>query len=264
MIKMDPFVVKLLLSFVVGSVWISLLSVFSERLGTRIGGAVAGIPATMVVSIFFIGYTQSSSAAISSAAVVPLMLGINIIYSIIYILLARYNFCAGFFGSLLAWALMSVAPLYLSFGLIASIAFYIIVLVLSVFVYRKLKIRSFKGRKIRYSVVQMLFRAGLSGVLIVAAVLMARFAGPVLGGIFASFPVLTVALILILYRQQGKEYVESILKNFVIGGTLNVLVFILVLGGLVPVNGLLVGTLVSFIISAFFSYVGYNINRWIF
>jgi hypothetical protein len=35
----DPFIVKLVLSFIVGSVWITLLSIFSEKFGTKIGGA---------------------------------------------------------------------------------------------------------------------------------------------------------------------------------------------------------------------------------
>ena len=50
----DIFIIKLILSFIVGVVWITCVTVFAEKFGSRVGGAVAGIPATMVTNLFFI------------------------------------------------------------------------------------------------------------------------------------------------------------------------------------------------------------------
>lgn len=49
---MSFFVIKTIISFVVGFVWITVASIFAERLGPRLGGVIAGLPATMVVALF--------------------------------------------------------------------------------------------------------------------------------------------------------------------------------------------------------------------
>jgi hypothetical protein len=51
------FLLKLALSFIVGSLWITMGTVLAERYGTKIGGLVAGLPSTILISFgssFFI------------------------------------------------------------------------------------------------------------------------------------------------------------------------------------------------------------------
>ncbi len=89
----DPFFVRLLLSFVTGFFWITLLTVVAERFGTKIGGAIAGIPATMVVALLFIGITQSAEMASQATTLVPLVVGLNALFTVFtFILEGECNF----------------------------------------------------------------------------------------------------------------------------------------------------------------------------
>ncbi|MDI9559183.1 MAG: DUF3147 family protein, partial [Pseudomonadota bacterium] len=51
------FVLKLILSFIVGSLWITMVTILAEKYGTRIGGLMAGLPSTILISLFFIAWT---------------------------------------------------------------------------------------------------------------------------------------------------------------------------------------------------------------
>ena len=81
---------------------------------------------------------------------------------------------------------------------------------------KKLKIKSQGKKKTRKSIKQMLFRGLISGSVIAFAVFIARVSGPILGGVFASFPAMTVALIIITHISHGAEYTSALLKNFII------------------------------------------------
>jgi len=48
----NAFVLDLLLSFVVGGTWVVLASMAAQRFGGRVGGFIAGLPATSVLAIF--------------------------------------------------------------------------------------------------------------------------------------------------------------------------------------------------------------------
>ncbi len=43
------FILKLVLSFIVGSLWITMGTVLAEKYGTKIGGLIAGLPSTILI-----------------------------------------------------------------------------------------------------------------------------------------------------------------------------------------------------------------------
>ena len=57
------FWIKFGLSFLVGGVWVTLSSVAAERFGSKAGGLIGGLPSTIVVTLLFIGLTQSAERA---------------------------------------------------------------------------------------------------------------------------------------------------------------------------------------------------------
>ena len=69
---MDPFIIKLLASFVVGCVWITAVTVVAERFGGSVGGFIGGMPATVVIALAFIAWTQGARPAAEVAALIPL------------------------------------------------------------------------------------------------------------------------------------------------------------------------------------------------
>ena len=61
----------LLLAFVVGSLWVTAITVISEKKGSAVGGILGGLPSTSAFSFFFIGINQSSAAAVQATTVFP-------------------------------------------------------------------------------------------------------------------------------------------------------------------------------------------------
>jgi len=258
----DLFIIKLIISFFVGSIWITLLTIFSEKFGTKLGGAIAGIPATMVVSLFFIGYTRTIGVAVQSTTLIPLILGVNALVVVSYLYLSkRLNFAASFFYSLVLW--FFAAFIIVLSGLnnfLLSIAAYIIIILFSYYALeKKLSLKSKEKVIVNYSVPQIIFRGLVSGGVIVVSVILAKVSGPLIGGVFATFPTLTMALILITYLNHGNIFLGPLLKNFIISGTINVLIFVIAIRYSYPILGLGLGTLVSLSISFISTYITYNL-----
>lgn len=58
------FISKLALSFLIGGLWIALGIALAERRGPKLGGLIIGFPSTVLFSLFFIAWTQSTQAAV--------------------------------------------------------------------------------------------------------------------------------------------------------------------------------------------------------
>ncbi|MBN1224817.1 MAG: DUF3147 family protein, partial [Candidatus Aminicenantes bacterium] len=50
------FLIKLVLSFFVGGAWVAAATLIADKYGTKIGGIIIGLPSTLLVSLFFIGW----------------------------------------------------------------------------------------------------------------------------------------------------------------------------------------------------------------
>jgi hypothetical protein len=87
------FWIKFGLSFLVGGIWVTLSSVAAERFGSKVGGLIGGLPSTIVVTLLFIGLTQTPERAAESAIIVPLVMGVNGIFVTVFIFLSRQARC---------------------------------------------------------------------------------------------------------------------------------------------------------------------------
>jgi len=99
---MDPaFWLKLSLSFIVGSLWVTLTTMSAERFGSKVGGLIGGLPSTVVIALLFIGFTQSPEVAAQATTVMPLAQGLNGLFVLTFMGLARRGLWQGVVGALL-------------------------------------------------------------------------------------------------------------------------------------------------------------------
>jgi hypothetical protein len=261
---MDVFYIRLILSFIIGATWITSATVLAEKFGSKIGGVITGIPSTAVLSLFFIGLTQSPEFAVQSSVVVPAIMGVCALFCAIYILLSKQKLAVSLTLPLITWFVLSLLMVIGKLNsLTVSLFIFIVLYTLSLFLVTKYaNILSVAGKKMSYSVGQISFRAMLSGTIIAGSVLASRFGGPIWGGVFASFPAIMLSTMIITYLTQGRNFSNSIIKVVMISGSLNVVVYVLSVRLTYPLLGLYLGTLISFLISVFSSYFTYRfINK---
>lgn len=248
----SSFWIKLTLSFLVGGIWVSLSSIAAERFGSKVGGLIGGLPSTIVVTLLFIGLTQSAARAAESAIIVPLVMGVNGIFVTVFIYLSRRGLALALAGALLAWfglalilMILDVRVLWVSFlGWVALAASCFLV------VEKGMKIVS-HGRKVtRYTAVQLAGRAALAGTVVAFAVLMSKVAGPLAGGIFATFPAVFLSNLIISYRNGGAGFASAVAKSLMVSGMITVPIYALLVWYFYPRLGLGLGTLLAFLVAA--------------
>ena len=244
------FFFKLILSFLVGGAWVTLATLIADRYGTKLGGMIIGLPSTLLVSLFFIGWTQSPGVAVEATTIVPIIGAVNALFLVLYIALVRVNFWLALSGATLFWALCSSSLLIFKFSnFYLSLIIYVIVVLVSYFIIEKgIRVKSESAREMTHSVNTLLFRGLLSGTIIALAVALGKVGGPLLGGMFAMFPAMFLSTVLITYFSQGSLFSSAVMKVALISAVSVVLYGVLVRSTYIPL-GLGWGTLLSIIIS---------------
>ena len=260
----DPFLIKLALSFIVGGLWITITTVAAERFGSKVGGVIGGLPSTVVVALFFIGFVQGTQAAAQATTTMPLIIGVNAFFLIAYAYLAKRGFAFAITVPLVAWFILSaIIVLVDRENFIFSLIAWLLLLLLAYHVLeKKMHIQSHGKLRIHYKPSHILWRAIFSGSIIAFAVFMSRVGGPIFGGIFASFPAAFISTLAITYKSRGIEFSRALTKPLAIGGT--------IITGLYPItaryfyqtSGLILGTIIPYAISVVIAYFVYNfINK---
>src|SRR5260370_11093181 len=108
--------IKLAITFFVGGLWLTAATILAERFGSKVGGVIAGMPSSIVIALFFIGWTQTPAAAAQATVVVPLILGIDGPFIITYAAIVRWSFSLALLASLAVWLGLSLAVVFVHFN----------------------------------------------------------------------------------------------------------------------------------------------------
>jgi uncharacterized membrane protein (GlpM family) len=240
------FLIKLVLSFLVGGAWVTAATLLADKHGTKIGGFVAGLPSTALISLFFIGWTQSPGVAVEATTVIPLIGTVNALFLLVYIFLVKRNFWMALSSAILFWCLASSISVLQDFGgfYLSLIIYFLVVPVSFLIIEKGIKVKSETAKKIRITFGAMIFRGIFSGLVIAMAVAMGKIGGPLLGGMFAMFPAMFTGTLIITYFLHGPLFSSAMMKVALIGAVSVVLYAVLVRYTYVPL-GLLGGTFVS-------------------
>lgn len=256
----NAFFLKLLLSFLIGGLWVILTTVIADKLGTKIGGLISGLPSTLLFGLFFIGWTQSPQVAAQATTVVPIINGISCILLLSYIfLLKKRSVWISIAGALSIWSVLSFMFILLNFNnFLLSIIIYILLLLIAYFIVEhKLKVKSMKGKKIKYTPLIIIVRGLLSGFIVFVSVLMAKIGGPILGGMFSMFPAVFTSTLLITYFSQGPKFSSAIAKSSMISA-ISIVVYSIAVRYSYPYFGIMIGTFISVSTSFLTGYLIYN------
>jgi hypothetical protein len=261
---MTPFYVKVVLSFLVGGVWITLATMSAERFGSKIGSVLAGLPSTVVVALFFITWAQGPETAHEATTIVPVAISINCFLAIAYALVApRRGPFLGLGAGWLVWFVgQSMLTTFRINHLVLSITAALINVAVAYFVFEfVLRVRSHAKVAIRYTPWQVAWRALFSGAIIAFSVIMSRVAGPVWGGIFASFPAVFSSTLIITSASVGVGFSLSVVKSLIISAVINPSVYAIVFRLVILDLGLVRTTLIAYIVSIGTSFLTYLFIR---
>jgi hypothetical protein len=253
------FYLKLLLAFAVGSVMVTLATVAAERLGSKMGGLIGGLPTMVAITLFFIGYVQSPQTASEATGPIPLIMGFNGIFLVIYVALAKWGAWVGMTAAFFAWVLLASLVIFLNVNSFAwgLVAFFLLLIGSYQMLDKRWHLRSAGKVKIRYTPGQILARALFSGAIASSAVYLSKVGGPTWGGVMAPFPTVYISTLIILARSWGVSYSLAITKSLLVSGLVNVVVYAFAVRYSYPALGLGKGTLVALVlagISAFGTY----------
>lgn len=250
--------IQIVISFFVGGLLVTILSLIAEKASQHISGIIMLFPTTLVLGFFFLGYTTSAKnvSAIIPSTFIPL--GIIILSAVIYI------YCAAFFAyyikkkifqilcsliiSIIIWFLLvcSFAIYKFSNTLIGIIGFFAIIIIAHFILTRK-KYETSLNRPL-YTKVQILIRALFTGSIIATVVFLSKTLNPFWGGIFTMFPAATFTTLIILHFYYEPSQLFFFMRNAALG-SISLFTYTAAVMLLFPILGIWIGTFVAYCIS---------------
>lgn len=246
---METFIVKWLLSLIIGSIWVTLSTLIAEKISGKLGGLIAGLPSTAAMSLLFIGITQNTDATVKATTIVPLSSGLYCFFFLTYLILSKKGFKVGLIGALVVWFIFAIVAYLLKIDeFYISVLSWIILVSSSLFIATKwIKVDAHSAPMAKKAT-SLAFKAALSGLVISSIVFLSKVAGPVWGGIFATFPALTISTLIITSRSSDIEFTRLIAKNILISTTTTIGLYTIIVRYAYPEFGLLLGTIVSYML----------------
>jgi hypothetical protein len=247
----SSFWLKLALGFLVGSLWITLTTLSAERFGSKVGGLIGGLPSTVVIALLFIGYTQSPLVAAQATTVMPLAQGLNGLFILAFMLLIPRGLKLALPVSLLVWFGLATFLYLLDLqSFLISIIGWLVLLIFCYFVLERWMGIASRGKQAYvYPPSQLIWRAIFGGAVISFAVLMGKLGGPLLGGIFGSFPAMFLSTLVITSHIGGAAYSKPVGKSLLVSGLINVPLYEIMVRYLYPSVGLAMGTTIAVMLS---------------
>lgn len=241
---MDPFWLRVALSFVLGGLTVTVFTAVAERGGSRAGGLLLSFPVKVTIAMVLIGLNEGAAVAGAAAAAIPLGLGINLAF-----LLAT----AFFVERLAPWpALACATGVWLLVGLLAILlvppslawsvgAWLAVWLVGLALLWRAGGAQPRKREGATFGAWGLLSRAAGAGTIVALAVVLARVGGPLLGGLASVFPSGWITTMVILTRHHGPAFTKATVRVMVAGSIAPTL-FGIVVWATYPSLGVWLGT----------------------
>jgi hypothetical protein len=255
---MDPFIIKSLFSVFLGVIWVTISTIIAERVNGKLAGLIAGFPSTAVVSLLFIGLTQSYDTTLSVTTIIPFNSALYCFFFLAYGYFSVKSFSSGLIAGLITWficAFISHEFGPTDFYLSSALWFIIVASCITI----ALKTFRIDKKKIPKKIAQTPFwlKISITAVALSAVIITSALAGPKWGIVFSTFPAITISTFLITIKSGGVEFTRQIGLNILLSATTTVGIFGILAHLLLPFVGVYWGIAFAYLLLMVISYLLY-------
>jgi len=156
---------QMVLPFILSALIVILITVIAEKYGTKTGGILGTLPSTIIIAFIFIAFNKGVDFASQSVAVVPAEIGINLVFVLLFVLLAYRSIIIALIVSMGVWAILSTALYFLDITNIFFSLFIFVISLIFTFVFLEYikKIPSTGKVKVHYTPMKIILRGVLTG-----------------------------------------------------------------------------------------------------
>jgi hypothetical protein len=219
---MEPFVLKVITSFLVGGLFIAAQSILAER-HPHVGGLIISVPSTLPIDLFFIGWSEDMEAAMKAASIVPIAIALLLLFSTVFIYSAQYgdgkikSLLVANISSLVIWFILAFLVISFRFdNLGLELGVYIVVLFLTAYLLYYRQRRQSPKALTRTTVptgMNIVLRALFGGLIICSSVILSKVLTPLWGGVFSVFPATYLSTFNIIHLNAGKKHLLAVGKT---------------------------------------------------
>jgi hypothetical protein len=238
-----------IIPFVLSAFVVVLVTIIAERYGTKTGGVIGTLPSTIVIAFLFIALDKGTLFASESVTVVPAEMGINLVFLLLFTLLASRKILVTLTGSLLGWTVLTILLFYSNLtSIIVSLVLFVVFFLVTFTALDKIKkITSQTVIEVHYTPLKLLSRSLIAGTVIAIAVSFSNV-GVILSGIFSVFPAIFLSTMLISMREHGSQFAGAMAKGIIYGSP-SVVSYAVGIYFIYPLSGILLGTIGAFLLA---------------
>ena len=222
---MDAFALRLVLSFVLGGLAVALFTTLAERHGSRLGGLLLSFPVKVVIALVLIALNEGVDFASRAALAVPAGLGVNVVFlAATALLVRRLSPWRAILAALGLWLLAGLAVVFLLPADDALVSLLCWAASAAAALALLARVPSLRGDRRarpqnagRFGALGLLARAAGAGTVVALSVVLARYGGPVLGGLATVFPSGWITTMVILARHHGPDFTGATTRVMVAG-----------------------------------------------
>jgi uncharacterized membrane protein (GlpM family) len=253
------FALKVVASFLVGGAYVAFVTYISEHINPRIGGVLAGLPSTILISLIFIALTQNDAAAVKAGTVGPAGFGFTVLMIALYVRARNsQNIMRATVNAIIFWLFMAVLVFsLLPKSLVLGTVIFLVGFGIAIASLEKVQVEP--NKRIPVSTQELFTRTLVAGILIAVSVILAKTLGPFIGGVAATFPMVVITSLTLIDHKRGKNLMASTAKTIPFG-SFGAVAFLIGFHFLAPQLGLPIAMVVSYAISVIFAVIALRIR----
>ncbi|MEP3277016.1 MAG: hypothetical protein ABJN26_02480 [Stappiaceae bacterium] len=229
------------------------LSIVSEKLSPRIAGVLAGLPLGLALSLFFIGVEQGDQFVEQAATSALGGLGATLVFLIAYWIFSdifsRFRIIlAGFFATIVYLIAASAIALLPQERWLLLIVTLVLARLMVIVMREVIDERVDPEDQVNLTLGVLINRSAAAAFAVVFITGLASTVGPAWSGIFSSFPITLLPLLIIVQISYSDQHAYSIIKHFPYGmGSLAI--YALATSYLVLPLGIYVGSVLALVLA---------------